>query len=118
MAEKVKTREITVVEENGAFAAFFKKFTQDPEYDFEKMRELFSEKSVKVLVGCAPCQPFSSHTYKAKNKQSDKRWNLISYFLKAVGILNPDVISMENVRGITKTDIFKDFVNQLMKRPA
>ncbi|MEK6928858.1 MAG: HTH domain-containing protein [Nanoarchaeota archaeon] len=52
MAEKVKTREITVVEENGAFAAFFKKFTQDPEYDFEglsALRKLLSNEKAKIL---------------------------------------------------------------------
>lgn len=80
------------------------------EYDFNEMKKLFTKNSIKVLVGCAPCQPFSSHTHKIKNKQQDKRWNLIDYFVKAIEILQPDVISMENVRGLTKTPIFKHFL--------
>src|SRR3989344_926264 len=52
-------------------------------YDFREMKSLFSKDSVKVLVGCAPCQPFSSHTFKAKDKEGDERWNLISHFIRA-----------------------------------
>lgn len=82
-------------------------------YDFNEMKKLYSKESIRALVGCAPCQPFSSHTYKAKNREEDTRWNLIDYFLQAIKVLNPHVISMENVRGITKTEIFEKFVNQL-----
>lgn len=84
-------------------------------YDFSEMQKMYSQDSIKVLVGCAPCQPFSSHTFKAKNKQNDARWNLIGYFIKAIEALGPHVISMENVRGITKTDIFEDFLKEVTK---
>lgn len=82
-------------------------------YDFSEMKSLYSKDSIRVLVGCAPCQPFSSHTYKAKNRENDVRWNLIDYFLEAVKILEPHVISMENVRGITETLVFKSFLEKL-----
>lgn len=87
-------------------------------YDFSEMEDLFSKDSVRVLVGCAPCQPFSSHTFKSKKKtgEVDLRWNLIDYFVKAVDVLRPDVISMENVRGLTKQDVFKNFVLNLESR--
>lgn len=83
------------------------------EYNFQEMKSMYSKNSIRVLVGCAPCQPFSSHTYKSKNKENDTRWNLISYFLQAIKVLNPHVISMENVRGITKTDIFNELVKKV-----
>lgn len=86
------------------------------QYDFKQMSDLFSNKSAKVLVGCAPCQPFSSHTFKSKNKEGDERWNLITHFVRAIDALKPDVISMENVRGLTVTDVFKDFIDQVEKR--
>ena len=85
-------------------------------YDFSEMKEMYSKDSIKILVGCAPCQPFSSHSFKSQNKEKDTRWNLIDYFLKGVDKLSPDIISMENVRGLTKTGIFKDFVTKLEKR--
>lgn len=82
-------------------------------YDFSKLENLYSEESIRVLVGCAPCQPFSSHTFKTKNKGKDTRWNLIDYFVKAIRTINPHIISMENVRGITKTDVFTKFLVSL-----
>lgn len=82
-------------------------------YDFEEMNDLYSINSVRVLVGCAPCQPFSSHTFKGKNKQKDIHWNLINYFIEAIKVLNPHIISMENVRGITKTDVFDNFIKEV-----
>ena len=84
-------------------------------YDFKRLKKLYSKDSIRVLVGCAPCQPFSAHSYKYKDRTDDTRWNLINYFIKAVEILNPHVISMENVRGITKTGIFNKFVKSLEK---
>ena len=85
------------------------------EYDFEEMKKLFSGDSVKVIVGCAPCQTFSSNTFKISKdvKQTDKRWTLINYFTEAVRVVRPEVISMENVRGLTKQKVFKDFVKNL-----
>ena len=85
-------------------------------YDFSEMRGMFSDKSVKVLVGCAPCQPFSSHSFKAKNREHDARWNLLSYFVKAIDELKPEVISMENVPGLTKTEVFAQFRQDIIDR--
>jgi len=83
------------------------------EYDFKTMKSMYSKDSIKVLAGCAPCQTFSSHTFKVKNKEDDKRWNMIDHFLRGIKTIEPDVISMENVRGITKTQVFFDFVKQV-----
>lgn len=88
-------------------------------YDFKKLKNLYSKNSIKVLVWCAPCQPFSSHSYKIrKNNENiqDERWNLIDHFVRAIDELNPDYISMENVRWLIKTDIFNKFINSLKKR--
>lgn len=82
-------------------------------YDFREMKKKYSKKSIKVLVGCAPCQPFSSHMFKSKDREGDLRWNLINYFVEAIKVLKPHIISMENVRGITKTGIFQNFVDTI-----
>ena len=55
--------------------------------------DLFPKEGVKVLVGCAPCQPFS--TYNQKN--SDPKWNLVAKFSELIAEVKPDIVSMENV---------------------
>jgi DNA (cytosine-5)-methyltransferase 1 len=40
---------------------------------------------------------------------------MIEHFLRGIKTIEPDIISMENVRGITKTQVFFDFVKQVEK---
>lgn len=73
-------------------------------------------KSIRILIGCAPCQPFSSYSYKVKEKDS-KKVNLLYSFLDIVKRIDPMIISMENVPQLEKFDnghIFRDFYNGLI----
>ena len=81
-------------------------------YNFKQLKNLYSKDCIKVLVGCAPCQPFSTANPN-KNNIKDQRWNLASFFIKAVTILNPHIISMENVIGFSKTDTFEQCIKEL-----
>ncbi len=81
--------------------------------NFQDLKNLYSKNSLKILVGCAPCQPFSSHSFKYKQKVKDDRWHLIDYFTQAMKIIQPDIISVENVRGFTKADIFRKFLKDV-----
>jgi len=85
------------------------------QYSPNEVKKLYSNNSVKILVGCAPCQPFSSYTFKNKNKVYDTRWDLLTYFGKIIDEILPEIISMENVRGIVRTDVFKIFLGILEK---
>ena len=53
MAQKTKTREITIVGNDNTFTAFFKKFTgESKEYDFEgisALRKLLSNEKARIL---------------------------------------------------------------------
>lgn len=73
----------------------------------------FEDNDIKVIVGCAPCQTFSSHTHKIKNREKDKKWSLINSFLKLIKEVNPDILSMENVPQLQKYEIYKNFVKEL-----
>ncbi len=89
--------------------------TDISKFDFRKLKKIYSKGSIRVLVGCAPCQPFSSHSFKLHKNEKDERWNLLDHFVRGIKVLKPDIVSMENVRGVTKTEIFKNFVNELKK---
>lgn len=78
---------------------------------------IFFEKKRKILVGCAPCQPFSSHSNKIKLKKDisteDERWKLIYEFKRLIETTSPEIISMENVPLVIKHKVFDDFVAAL-----
>lgn len=79
----------------------------------KEIEELFQGASIRVLVGCAPCQPFSIQTLK-KNKD-DKRWGLLNDFLRVIEFSEPDLISMENVPNLSKQDIYLNFESSLKR---
>lgn len=59
-----------------------------------EVRKHFSGRLPSVLVGCAPCQPFS--TYKQRYAE-DPQWDLVPRFAEIAVECAPDYISMENV---------------------
>jgi len=69
----------------------------------------------KILVGCAPCQPFSTHSNKIKNNETSDKWNLLNEFSRLVKETNPEIISMENVPNLVNKKIFTDFKTQLLE---
>lgn len=71
---------------------------------------------IKILIGCAPCQPFSAYSHRYKESESRKyKLDLLDYFGKQVQLVKPDIISMENVPQLVHEDIFTRFV-QLLKK--
>lgn len=71
----------------------------------------FAGADVRVLAGCAPCQPFS--TYSQARKTPDARWDLLRSFLRLAVEAKPEIVTMENVRGLAAKPIWKEFVGGL-----
>ncbi|ENO4051795.1 TPA: DNA cytosine methyltransferase [Raoultella ornithinolytica] len=79
----------------------------------EDLLELYGDASVKVLAGCAPCQPFSRYT-QGKDKAEDKKWPLLYEFERLIREVSPEIVTMENVPDVTKHKVYDDFHNSLV----
>ena len=74
---------------------------------------LYPKDDIKLLVGCAPCQPFSPHAYKNKERESHDKWGLLTDMQRLVKKVKPEIVSMENVPRLQTQKIFTDFVDAL-----
>jgi DNA (cytosine-5)-methyltransferase 1 len=81
----------------------------------DEIRSRFTGSRPTVLVGCAPCQPFSTY----KKGKSDGRWELLTRFAElAVGV-DADYVTMENVAGVLNYksgSVFEEFISVLSAR--
>lgn len=69
---------------------------------------------VKILMGCAPCQPFSTYSYRYKNDEIiQEKKELLDYFGKQIRLVKPQIVSMENVPQLVKEKIFERFTKLL-----
>ena len=73
------------------------------------LEALWSSTSVRLLAGCAPCQPFSSYANTKVAAENDK-WGLLYQFGRLVAETKPDLVTMENVPGVAAQAPFKAFV--------
>ncbi|WP_106535638.1 DNA cytosine methyltransferase [Haloactinopolyspora alba] len=78
----------------------------------DELADLWPAGAVRVLAGCAPCQPFSPYRRGADTSHEDQ-WSLVGEMRRLVEGTMPDVVTMENVPRIGSTAIFRDFVAQL-----
>lgn len=78
--------------------------------------------ATRVLVGCAPCQPYFSAAAKTKIGKSaeelQREWAPLQAFLDLILTLKPEVVSMENVVRLatkSKFPIYAEFKDSLEK---
>lgn len=73
------------------------------------------ENTIRVLAGCAPCQPFSRYNIR---KVTQEQLEPLEKFAQLIRTTLPDIVSMENVSGLAnmeKYPVFKNFVDTLIK---
>ncbi|HDR8999845.1 TPA: DNA cytosine methyltransferase, partial [Burkholderia vietnamiensis] len=81
----------------------------------EELGALFGDAELRILAGCAPCQPFSSYAQRYELDGKDGKWGLLYEFARLAQGTEPDVITMENVPTIAKHAVFHDFVDTLTR---
>lgn len=82
----------------------------------QEILDLYPSNHVKILVGCAPCQPFSK--YQQKKGTENEKWKLLDAFAGLIADVQPEIISMENVPELLKFRkgiVFANFVEKLKK---
>lgn len=79
--------------------------------------ELFGEADIKLLAGCAPCQPFSTYSRSDRRRKGgeaeDGDWSLVASFGRLVREVQPDLVTMENVPQLLLHDVFGKFLAAL-----
>lgn len=82
----------------------------------EEVNAMFQDDDVRVIVGCAPCQPFSRYSLRyRKDGRTDDKWRLLYSFSRLVRECEPNIVSMENVPSLVNESVFRDFVQQLQE---
>jgi DNA (cytosine-5)-methyltransferase 1 len=84
----------------------------------QEIAKLFTttKDTYRVLIGCAPCTPFSIYTGRyRKGSDRDGRWQLLDDFSRLVEATRPDVVSMENVPHLARHLVFRRFIAALQQ---
>lgn len=88
---------------------------------------LYPAGCIKVLVGCAPCQPFSTYAQKKRARAEqlkdemalkDEKWKLLASFAALIEQVQPDIVSMENVLQLkifAGGSVYQEFATRLRK---
>lgn len=77
------------------------------------LNSLFGNAELKILAGCAPCQPFSTYAQRYETDGKKGRWGLLYHFARLVKGTLPDIVTMENVPTVVRHVVFHDFVKNL-----
>ncbi|MDP4535234.1 DNA cytosine methyltransferase [Alkalimonas collagenimarina] len=67
--------------------------------------------AIKLLAGCAPCQPFSKYS---QGRPRDERWGLLYHFSRLIDEILPDLVTMENVPELLKHGVYLEFKSKLI----
>jgi DNA (cytosine-5)-methyltransferase 1 len=78
-----------------------------------ELETYWGKATIRVLVGCAPCQPFSKYNQAGG---PNGKWFLLNQFARLVRETSPDVISMENVKELLtfkRSRVYRRFTHEL-----
>jgi DNA (cytosine-5)-methyltransferase 1 len=81
----------------------------------QELNQIFGDSKIRVLAGCAPCQPFSTYAQKYDVKR-DNKWSLLQQFSRLIRESSPEIVTMENVPSVYKHEVFNSFVRSLERK--
>lgn len=76
------------------------------------LKQTWKPGTVRLLAGCAPCQPFSPYR-RGADTSGDEKWPLLDEFARLAKETLPELITMENVPRLGGTPVFERFVQTL-----
>ena len=84
----------------------------------DEINNCYSDNAQKILVGCAPCQPFSTMSYKRfvnESREKDGKYDLLAEFGRLIKGVKPVIVAMENVPELKNSEVFQKYVETLNK---
>jgi DNA (cytosine-5)-methyltransferase 1 len=76
------------------------------------VKNFFGDADIRILAGCAPCQPFSTYAQRYDTVGSP-RWALLYEFARLAKAVRPEIVITENVPTVEKHTVYGDFVAAL-----
>jgi DNA (cytosine-5)-methyltransferase 1 len=78
----------------------------------EALAKLYPRGCIRLLAGCAPCQPFSP-LRRGVNTSRNAEWGLLDAFARLTRALKPELVTMENVPDLASKSVFRRFLKML-----
>ena len=107
-----ETYEANNIRPNGSPSKFFAEDITN--FDITKIKELLGPDDKLVLIGCAPCQPFTAITKKLEGRSKER--GLLQCFGEVILKLKPEYLFLENVQGLNSPknkEILEGFIESL-----
>lgn len=86
----------------------------------QTIRSNFVSGTTTLLAGCAPCQPFSTYSQKAKRAGKPRQdrgrmddWKLVDRFGELIEEVQPDLVTMENVPPLMRAPVYQRLLDRL-----
>ena len=78
-----------------------------------ELRAGFGDSRIKILAGCAPCQPYSTYRRSSKGLSKPSEWSLVERFGQLIAEVQPDLVTMENVPPLADQPVFSALLSAL-----
>lgn len=83
------------------------------ELTVDDLLPLWGGAGIRLLAGCAPCQPFSTYGRRYRSRSANADWQLVASFGRLVSDAQPEIVTMENVPEVVRHPVFAQFLDAL-----